>query len=122
MTERRRNKRFKLEGAAFASLSSQVAVLGKIFDLSETGLSFSYVASRQRSHESPFLDIVLTDDRFRFRKLPFETVWDKPMFQEFSAGDICIRHCGVRFTGLTPQQTADLNCLIETCTPANTGP
>ena len=113
MAERRQHERFELERPAFASLSYRFTVLGKIFNINVHGLAFSYVASEQRSHECPFLDIVFTNDRQRLRKVPFQTVWDKPMFQEFNAGTISIRHCGVKFDGLTKSQQAEIDSLIQ---------
>lgn len=116
MVERRQSKRFELEAGPFASLSLRFTVLGKVFNISEQGLAFSYVASQQRSDESPFLDLVLMDGRHRLRKLPFRTIWDKAMFQEFSTGTISIRHCGVEFDGLTESQETELKQLIASCT------
>jgi hypothetical protein len=115
MVERRQSKRYELESGPFASLSLRLTVLGKVFNISERGLAFSYVASQKRSGESPCLDLVLMDGRQRLRNLPFRTVWDKPMFQEFSNGTISIRHCGVAFNGLTEAQQSDLKKLIASC-------
>ncbi len=110
--QRRRHERFEAQDGAFASLSPQFAVLGQIVNISKGGLAFRYVASRPRSKESNRLDILLTDGSFFVDKLPFDSIWDIAIPQDFSLGPITFWHCGVKFGQLESTQKLDLEYFI----------
>jgi len=111
--EQRRQERFEVQEGAFASLSPQFAVLGQIVNISKGGLAFRYVASRSRSKESNRLNVLLTDGSFSINKLPFDSIWDVAIPQDFSFGPITFRHCGVQFRQLETTQKLDLGYFIE---------
>jgi len=112
--ERRFHQRFEACSGAIAS--SQLEVVGQIVNISETGLEFRYVASRERSQESTVLSIELTDHTFRLEHLPFKVVWDFAMPQDFSTGSISLRYCGVEFRNLTDDQRRALRDFIQSHT------
>ncbi|MBW2266860.1 MAG: hypothetical protein JRF28_12015 [Deltaproteobacteria bacterium] len=111
--EQRRHERFEVQDGAFASLSLQFAVLGQIANISKGGLAFRYVASRPRSKEYNRLNILLTDRSFFVDKLPFDSIWDIAIPQDFSFGPIAFRHCGVKFGPLESTQKLDLGYFTE---------
>jgi hypothetical protein len=86
--ERRKYARFKVHSRALAALSRSPTVAGHVINISEGGLSFRYVASQQRSEESPLLKLLMTDRRFFSKALPFKSVWDSPTPDDFSFGSI----------------------------------
>jgi len=77
--ERRKHARYEVQSRALASLSRSPAVAGHIINISESGLSFRYVASQQRSGESPRLNLLVSEERNHFNTLPFQlgiAVWN----------------------------------------------
>jgi len=116
--ERRFHQRFEACSGAIAS--SQLEVVGQIVNISETGLEFRYVASRERTQELTVLSIELTDHTFRLDQLPFKVVWDFATPQGFSIGPISLRHCGVEFRNLTDDQRRALHYFIQNHTTVDT--
>ena len=115
--ERRFHQRFEAHSGAMVSL--QLDVVGQIVNMSETGLTFRYVASRERSKEQTSLSIQLTDHYFRLDHLPFKVVWDVAKPQSFSIGSISLRYCGVAFKNLDDDQRRDLRYFIQNHTNAD---
>jgi hypothetical protein len=109
--ERRFHQRFEANSGAIAS--TQLDVVGQIVNISETGLEFRYVASRERSKESTVLSIELTDHTFSLDQLPFKVAWDVAMPQGFSIGPISLRYCGVEFGNLADDQRRALRYFIQ---------
>jgi hypothetical protein len=112
--ERRKFHRFDVQHASIAS--SPLKVIGPIMNISMSGLAFYYVASSEQSKETTKLNIFSSDHTFRLNSVPFEVVWDAPIFDNFHLGSIVLRHCGVKFGILTDQQKADLRYFIQNYT------
>jgi hypothetical protein len=112
ISERRAQSRFQPVDGAFAFLSLKAMVAGQILDISKTGLSFRYVASRQQSQDPHIVEIIVRGRDFRSKRLPCRTVWDHATSGESSFGPYAIRYCGLRFEKLTEEQRADLNYFI----------
>ena len=118
--ERRKHARFKVQGRALAALTRTPSVAGHILNVSEGGLSFRYVASQKRCLDSPRLNLLVSSERKNYRTLPFKCVWDSPIQDDFSYGNISTRHCGVKFNNLTNDEKADLESFINNHTAPNT--
>ncbi|MBW2602183.1 MAG: hypothetical protein JRD47_09745 [Deltaproteobacteria bacterium] len=112
--ERRTNCRFEIQNGAMCS--PQLTVVGQITDVSLGGLTFRYVASRDRSTETSVLSITLTNGTFQLDGIPFKVAWDVEMPQSFSCGPISLRRCGVEFGALMDSQKCDLEYFIRHCT------
>jgi len=115
--ERRTHCRFEVQNGAMCS--SQLTVVGQITDVSLGGLTFHYVASRERSAETSVLSITLTNGTFQLDRIPFKVAWDIEMPQSFSCGPISIRLCGVEFGDLTDTQKLGLRHFIQNHTTAD---
>ena len=111
--ERRKHARFKVRSRALAALTRSPTVAGHIIDISEGGLSFRYVASQQRSEESPRMNLLIADGRIHFKTLPFKSIWDSPTPDDFSFGAISTRHCGVQFGHLTDDEKSEIKKFIQ---------
>ena len=78
MVERRKHKRFKVQGSAFVVLGAppwpHSTKVGQIIDMSMHGLAFSYIADEGQSNSSFELGIFLADNSFHLRQIPFETI------------------------------------------------
>jgi hypothetical protein len=116
LEERRKDKRLQVQDGAFAMLSLQFAVLGKIVNISRGGLAFRYVASKDRSTELSALNILLTDGSFSLKRVPVKTVWDQPVLHDSADGLITVRYCGMQFDNWTTAQRSDLDYFIENFT------
>ena len=112
--EQRKQKRFRVKQGAFAGLGHQFRPVGQIIDISTGGLSFRYVASKDRTNGSSTLKIALTtDSSFHFDKVPVIPVWDLAIPSAFSGGSITMRQSGVQFGELTVDQKFDLGYFIQ---------
>jgi len=119
-TERRKHERLQLHAMSFATISAHPRIAGQILNISEAGLSFRYIASRNRLTDACNLNILVADGSFRLHNLPIKPVWDHAMPDDFSSGLISMRHCAVRFGDLSDEQRSDLKILFEdqTASPA----
>ena len=109
--ERRSHKRFELREGAIASLHP--TVLGKALNISPCGLAFWYVASRNLSTERSTLTILTTDRIFTLGMIPVEVIWDIPVPENFAAGTLSLRSCGLRFGHLEDFQEVALRYFIH---------
>ena len=116
--DRREHYRFSLRDYVFASLNPNSHVLGRIVDISEHGLAFCYPATEKQTDASSSLTITWGDAASRIEGIPFKIAWDNVLPGNASLGAM-IRHCGVRFVGLTEDQKAFLERLIQGQTDTN---
>jgi len=114
LPERRKHYRFKPQDYVFASLNPQSHVLGRIVDISMDGLAFCYPAKEKLTDESSSLTISWGDGESRIEGIPFKIVWDRRFSDNASPGGM-VRHCGVRFAGLSGDKKALIDSLIQDC-------
>jgi hypothetical protein len=111
--ERRVQPRFPSEGGSFAFLSLTEMVGGQIQDINEHGLSFRYVASRQKLQGQCLVDIKRRDGGSHCHRLPCRVAWDRAEPNEFFPGPFTIRVCGVQFGELTVEQKANVEAFVH---------
>lgn len=111
--ERRKYKRFRVQERAFVAFGSHVSELGRIIDIGRGGLSFRYIAYGGRSNGSPELEICLADKSFSLEKVPFKTVWDFEIADQFPSSRITMRRRGVQFGKLPQDQIPQLGYFIR---------
>ena len=114
--ERRKNRRFRVQERAFAVFGTQVSELGQITDISRGGLSVRYIAHGDRSKGSSELEIYLADKSFSLKKVPFKSVWDFEIADQFPSSPITMRRRGVQFGLLTQEQIPQLDYFIRNYT------
>ena len=114
--EPRKHRRFRFQDGNFAALSPGFCMLGRIVDISRSGLAFRYVASSAGTHKCAKLKILKTDGSFSCDRIPFKTIWDSSTPQNFLLGSLPLRHCGVEFGKLGDDQKVDLKYFIENYT------
>ena len=99
---------------AFAVIKSDPYKLGKIKDLSMSGLAFCYLDNGKRATDESFrLDLLLADCGFYLEDLPFKTVSDFKLNDDFPLSSIKTRQLGVRFKDMTHSQVSKLKYLIH---------
>lgn len=99
---------------AFAVMKSDPYKLGRIKDLSMNGLAFGYLDNGKRVLDDSFrLDLLLADCGFYLEDLPFNTVSDFKLNDDFPLSCIKMRQLGVRFKDMTHSQVSKLKYLIR---------
>jgi hypothetical protein len=81
-------------------------------DVSKGGLAFRYIASERRRRQSSGIDILFAGASYSLQNVPFKTISDFMLPNEFSSGSATTNRYGVQFGKLTEDQIADLECFI----------
>ena len=133
--ERRRHKRFRVDAYAFALIRSATAKpliipgrgmgeiacsifrskpakLGRINNISMSGLMFRYVNRRVPSSESLVVDILSADCGFYLESLRFRSISDLLLPNDLLSGFLQMAQLHVKFESLTPYQIAKLEYFI----------
>ena len=101
---------------AIAIFESKPILTGQIIDISLSGLAFRYFSSEEQSNQSAELDILFADDRFYLKNLPFKTISDLGVDNEFSYSSQNRKLMRVQFGELDLHQRSQLDYLIQNCT------
>lgn len=116
VTEQREHKRYKAREDAFAVLNANDSKIGQIKDISMGGLAIHYIANGTKSIDSSFLDILLADNGFYMEKIPFESVSDFEIPNEFAFSSLRMNRHGVKFGQLTRHQLSQLEDFLRNYT------
>ena len=111
--EKRRHQRFIAQDGAFAVVKCQVSKVGQILDISMGGLALHYIANGTPSNSSYTLDILLSGNGFYLERIPFETITDIEIPNQFPFTSLIMRRQGVKFLELSPQQALMLEEFIR---------
>jgi hypothetical protein len=111
--ERREHERFEVPQGAYVTLGPGGRVLGKIVDISESGIAFGYIDGVEPSNNSDELDIFFMGSSFSLRKVPFTTIWNVEVPNEIRYSTESMRRSGVRFKRLKRDQASELKGFIE---------
>ena len=113
ISERRKDKRYKVQDGAFVFFGSEPAMAGKVLDIGRQGLGFTYLASKSLTSGSITLALMSTQRSFHCPALIGRTVLDFPIPKKSITGK---RRCGVEFEQLTQNQKSDIEHFIDCCT------
>jgi len=136
MAERRKYKRYRADKSTFAVLRSTPADLGpilnksmaevalavfrskpvrmgRVIDISQGGLSFSYMENKLHPRQSLGLAILLADCGFYLEKVPFRIVSDLKMPHEIPKDSMASWRCSVKFGALDQSQAARLEYFLN---------
>lgn len=109
--ERRKHRRFRVQNGSFAVLSPSDTKVGRLMDISISGLAFHYVGVKERMIESTQLSIFSGDCSFYLYRVPCKTICDLRPYP--SSGPISVRRCSVQFGELTENQMSRLKRFIR---------
>jgi hypothetical protein len=112
-TERRKHKRFQMPTGAFVVLGPHGKILGKVVDISVSGLAFGYINGQGPLKGLSELDMFFMDIGFCLREVRFKTAWDFEIPNELPVNSETMRRSGVRFKKLRRSQRSQLKCFIE---------
>lgn len=119
--EQRRSTRFRVGGNAYALLKQpQYKELGKIIDISQTGISFLCI-NQGDWDSAPFAIDIFTDhespstlaEQIVLKDIPLKPIsYCRECDQGGDQGTVMMLRCGVEFGTLTPDQQARLDLFI----------
>ena len=113
LKERRKYKRFQVPTGAFVALGPHGKILGKVVDISVSGLAFGYINGQGSLKGLSELDMFFMDIGFCLREVRFKTAWDFEIPNELPVNSETMRRSGVRFKKLRRSQRSQLKCFIE---------
>ncbi|MBC8317840.1 MAG: PilZ domain-containing protein [Desulfobulbaceae bacterium] len=113
--ERRRHKRFVIntDKIAYAVLRPPVNKIGKVIDISLTGLAFSYFSANGEVLNSSRIDI-LTDEGLFLEDIPYSIVNDCIISSEQPFKQITTHRHSVQFRNLSENQVLRIQSFIDT--------
>ena len=112
LVNRRKYKRFKIDGRAFAYYETRSPKIAEITDISIEGVAFSYVGIAEKVNQPFELEIILPDSTRLMEKLPCRTVSDCKLVSGMDDGR-GTRRCSVQFSDLTDDQRVKIEDFIE---------
>jgi hypothetical protein len=101
---------------AIAIFKSKPILKGQIINISRSGLSFRYLPGEQQSNQPGELDILFADMSFYVENLPFKTISDLDVDNEYSYSSLKRKLLKVQFGELDLHQIAQLDFFIQNCT------
>jgi hypothetical protein len=110
--ERREHRRYQVHSGTYVALGPPYGKVGPMIDISLGGLSFQYVAGKERTNES-HINIFLTDANFYLEKVPIKTILDFEIADKLPPSSVATRRCGLRFEDLTHDQAFKLDFFIQ---------
>ncbi len=96
-----------------AVFQSKPAKMGRILEISRSGLSFTYIANSSDIITNQQLDILLADEKFLLPKLKFKPVNTSEHKAETPFNPLAIKRQSVRFVGLTTDQKSKLDYFLR---------
>ena len=113
VVDNRKHTRFRSQDLAFAAFGSHDKEIGQIIDISMGGLAFRYIADGDQLNVSRELEIYLANNGFHLKKVPFNTISDFELPNEFPLSSIIMRRRGMQFGELLQTQVSQLEYFIQ---------
>ena len=112
MKERRKEPRFRVCDSTFAVDSCEPRRLGRLIDISRSGISFQYMENLDNPQPDTELHIFSSTHPLFLKSFPFETVYDSPS-RVHPKSLLAMRRHGGRFLSLSAGQQAQLDEFIS---------
>ncbi len=116
--ERRKDKRFKLKSSAFAIMNNSPKRVGKITDISKSGLAVRYYKNGESFNDLKVLDIFRSDFSFHIDDIKAKTISDVEIIDKTLIGSKEVRRCGIQFDDLSNNQIFQLANFIQNSSSA----
>jgi len=113
--ERREKERFRPKKKTFIAIKPQFVKLGKILDISASGLCFQYLVKNDQIGDTTSLqaDIFMSDNGYYLPDVSCKLVWDAEMEEMTFPIGFQSRRCGLQFTSLTKSQRDELDRYLQ---------
>ena len=113
MIERRKQDRFKINAGAYVFYPSPNNIfMGKVVDISRSGIAFNYFTDNPVPDDISELGILVSRSGSALENLPFQIVSDEDM-PDHPASILVMRRRSGRFLTLTPAKENELKRFIE---------
>jgi hypothetical protein len=114
--ERRKHKRYKVDDVVFVLWrADHENGMGRIIDISESGLGCHCLGRNHNPMDYPELEIVLSEDNYHLVTLPSRPVSDLEIGEKLPF-NLKKRRCGLQFNRLSANQRFRLQYFIRTRT------
>ena len=118
--EKRKHARFLPPPNTFAALGKGYARIGKMIDICNGGLSFEYLAEKNKKLHYFEVDIFLVGNVFCLYSLPCKIVYDIQIHEPHVKNEfikvLTNRKCGVKFKNLTEYNNLQIQFFIDNYT------
>ena len=114
--EERTHRRYPGAEGAIVAVRPRAEILGQMIDIGLGGLSFQYIDSAIDESPSEELTILMSAPRFYLDRIPYRTVADFALPQEFSFSSIPVRRRCVAFGDLSAEKRDGIKQVILYCT------
>lgn len=104
---------------AFTVIKSKPPRMGRIVEISRNGLTFDYIENDETCSRNAEMDILVVDDNFHIRRLPFELVKDALLEADVPFNSLTMKRMTVQFNGLTYHQKRKIDHFLEHYTSGN---
>jgi len=114
--DRRGAVRFQPRKSTFVALRPEFVRLGKVIDISSSGLRFQYLISEDNQVEKGrvALDMFIGSDGYYLPDIPCETVYERKLEQRGTdTMGLEQRQCGLRFRDLNQEQADKLQMFLQ---------
>jgi hypothetical protein len=109
--------RFTPQKSTFASLGSHLSQVGKVIDISLSGLTFEFLSDEKALVNNPHVDIFTLDGKYSLSGLPCSLIYQSavpiPGVKEDAENGLMARRCGLKYEGLNSEQWRELAEFIE---------
>ena len=118
VAERRKYIRFLVQPNTYAALGSRFTKVGKVQDISISGLAFEYLRNTEDS-DQPYSKIAIfqSENKFHLADLPCRVIYDLPqcnLNKNVVANSICVTNrCAVQFITSTEHQIERLTYFLD---------
>ena len=116
IAEKRRYKRYKIKGDAYAAIFTNPPKMGRIINISKGGFAFRYVADEKQIIGSFKTEIFISGNGFYLKDIPFQTISDFHIDNQVSCSTVIIKQCGGQFVELIQSHISQLDHFIRNYT------
>jgi len=117
--ERRKHTRFLTKDNSFAALRNEVMKIGKINDISISGLGFTFLSEFTQVDSTDHhtqVDIFHSKNGLHLHKVPCRIVYEIPDVSPDKGFLVRMSRCGLQFEELTRSQSEQLKLFMENYT------
>jgi PilZ domain len=123
--ERRKHTRFLTKDNSFAAIRNDVMKVGKINDISISGLGFSFLSECTQvdsADHHTHVDIFCSKNGFHLSKVPCRIVYDIPDASPDKGFLVRMSRCGLQFGEITRSQSEQMKLFMENYTTGTLNP
>ncbi len=112
-SERRQSERYLTRNSAFAALRPDFTRVGRICDISASGIAFEYVSEETLQQDLAQIDIFITEKGFFLPRVPCRVVYESVVNGLNPGGGVQVRRCGLELGELSEAQKAQLEYFLR---------